>query len=283
MHAVILKKRKVPVYNGCQVNPKCYSYILCHVRKVNYKKGKSGEDGSDEGEEIVQSQSIQNGDEEMKMSKTGNKRGRPRKNPLAPVETHTNKSKRGRKPKTIKQYDFDPRNSFDVTFNQSEIENYDNSYDDEDQNNGNSPMGPIQKNLKLMDNNQTAFEGMLNGMKGESHQNGVPSFYPRKQSLENPFEKYFAHIPQNLDYIQESNNRSRRISSVMSPYLMHSNPPQMPSPQTFRGFNKNMNHDNKAKPTEDDSTQKRLNEIIAQSFNNWNNKPKRKETEDVDF
>jgi hypothetical protein len=233
----------------------------------------------------VNSQSMQNGDEEMKTSKTGNKRGRPRKNPLAPVESHMSKLKRGRKPKTIKQYEFypnDQRNSFDVTFNQSENGDSDNLYENDDNSGRNSPMGPIEKNLKLIDNNQAAYDGSLNGNKGEPQLNNVPSFYPRKQSLENPFDKFFGQIPQNLDFIHD-NNRSRGISSAMSPYLMPSNPPQMHSPQTFRGFKMNMCQEGKIKSPEDDSTQKRLNEIIAQSFNNWNNKPKRKETEDVDF
>ena len=35
--------------------------------------------------------------------------------------------------------------------------------------------------------------------------------------------------------------------------------------------------------TEETPLQKKLNEIISQSFNSWNNKPKRKETEEIDF
>lgn len=34
---------------------------------------------------------------------------------------------------------------------------------------------------------------------------------------------------------------------------------------------------------EENPTQQKLNELIAQSFKNWDNKPKRKETEEIDF
>lgn len=221
----------------------------------------------------------------MKINKTGNKRGRPRKNPLAPVEAHMSKLKRGPKSKAVKQYEFDPnyaRNSFDVTFNRSNSEGSENLYENDDHVDRGSPIGPIQRNLKLVDNNPAGYDGLLNKIKEEKSQNNMPSFYPRKQSLENPFDKFFGQIPQNLDYVHD-NNRSRRISSAMSPYLIPSNGPQMHSPNVFRGFNKNISKDDKIKASEVDPTQKRLNEIIAQSFNNWNNKPRRKETDDVDL
>lgn len=72
------------------------------------------------------SQPNYNGDEEVKMSKSNGKRGRPRKHPTAPVESHTYvKSKRGRKPKSsIKQYGIGVGDSskmhFDMTFNESD-------------------------------------------------------------------------------------------------------------------------------------------------------------------
>lgn len=99
MHAVILKKRKAPVYPGCQVNPKCYSYILCHVRKVKFRKGAGDDAGSENVDNPVGSNN-KNPNEEAKVTKTGNKRGRPRKNPLVPKDdAPQQKLKRGRKPK----------------------------------------------------------------------------------------------------------------------------------------------------------------------------------------
>jgi len=62
------------------VNPKCYTYILCHVRKVKFKKGSNGEEcGNDDGEVEININAPSNGNEEIKVVKTGNKRGRPRK------------------------------------------------------------------------------------------------------------------------------------------------------------------------------------------------------------
>lgn len=44
-----------------------------------------------------------------------------------------------------------------------------------------------------------------------------------------------------------------------------------------------MNKTNTQQSGEENPTQQKLNELIAQSFKNWNNKPKRKETEEIDF
>lgn len=113
--------------------------------------------------------------------------------------------------------------------------------------------------------------------------------FPRKQSINN-LEKMFNPISSGYDYLHDDR---RRFSSTLSPYNIPSNPPQFGSPNLFRPTN---NAEFKpAKPvifpkpisqppqnTEETPLQKKLNEIISQSFNNWN-KPKRKETEEIDF
>lgn len=76
--------------------------------------------------------------------------------------------------------------------------------------------------------------------------------------------------------------------------MVPGNAPNLPSPSPIRGASFSNNVDFKAngfkmKPNnthqseEENATQKKLNELIAQSFRSWQNKPKRKETEEIDF
>jgi len=181
----------------------------------------------------------------------------------------------------------------DVTFNESEENESGNLYEEDEDNDQDRKIDSSLENIEkgMLDNAPITFDGMSNGHKNETPSANIPPFYPRKQSLENPFDKFLNNVPQNIDYMHD--NRSRRVSSVMSPYNIPSNPPQIHSPTTFRGIPANNANDfktknmvlinNASKSSEDNPIQKKLNEIIAASFNNWNNKPKRKETEDVDF
>ena len=291
MHAVILKKRKNAVYPGWQINQKWYSYILCHVRKVKFKKGGNGEEWiSDDGEEVNQNLLL-NDNEEAKISKTGNKRGRPRKNQSnVKDDSSQQKSKRGRKPKKL--YDIDPNGTkigINVTFNESD--NGDDESDDYELKHDDSPLGPIVQNFN---NHKFSFDSMGAGMKNDFGNTPQYPAFPRKQSINN-LEKIFNHTPAGFDYL---NDDRRRFSSTLSPYNIPSNPPQFGSPNLFRGgnnaefkpvkpviFNKPANQPPQQpnqQNTEESNLQKKLNEIISQSFSNWN-KPKRKETEEIDF
>ena len=234
------------------------------MRKVKYKKGGGGEEcASNENESEVIPRAPSANNEETKVNKTGNKRGRPRKHPNVAKDDNSQKQKsnRGRKPKKLYE-DVGPIGSkigLDVSFNDSE--NKDNSDDNQEE------------------------------QEKETHEN-LPPFYPRKESMNNPFDKFFNAVPQNLGYVQ--GNRSRIVSSDLSPYNIPSNPPNFQSPGDFRGRSFNNQVDFKAKNmlmsnnngtpqqnNEDNPIQKKLNEIIAQSFKNWN-KP-RKDTEDISF
>lgn len=93
-----------------------------------------------------------------------------------------------------------------------------------------------------------------------------------------------------MDLLNDT-NRSRRVSSVLSPYNIPGNfPNNIVSPSPIRGsflndfkpgnftmrkMSTNQNGENE--------TQKEINDIISKSFKDWNNKPARKETEDIDF
>lgn len=234
------------------------------MRKVKYKKGNIGDEcGSDEEKEVSSRITPKEGQEEAKVTKTGNKRGRPRKNPTVVKDEISNtKSKRGRKPKKV--YDIGPigaKLGMDVSFNGSD--NDENSIEDNE---------PQEKEI----------------------QEHIPPFYPRKESMNNPFDKFFNAIPKNMDYI--NHNRSRMVSSDLSPYNIPSNPPNLQSPADFRinglhnhvDFKSNkpimMNNNQNGTPqqhNDDNPLQKKLNDIIAQSFKDWN-KP-RKDTIDIDF
>ena len=227
------------------------------------------------------------------MSKTGGKRGRPRKNQnIAKDDSSQQKSKRGRKPKKI--YDIDPNGNkigINVTFNESE--NGDEESDDYELKHDDSPLGPIVKNFN---NHKFSFDSMGAGMKNDyiNTSNQYQQF-PRKQSINN-LEKIFNPTSAGYDYL---NDDRRRFSSNLSPYNIPSNPPQFGSPNLFRGgnnvefkptkpviFNKPANHPPQQQVQqnmEENNLQKKLNEIISQSFTNWNNKPKRKVTEEIDF
>lgn len=208
----------------------------------------------------------------------------------------TQKSKRGRKPKKL--YDIDPNGvgeNINVTFNESEYKDDVSGeypiHDEEMNRQMDSPMGPIEKNLKMIDSHNFSFDSMAHLGNNDNNGTSHPPFYPRKQSLNNPFDKFFNGVPQNLDYMNEP--RSRRISSVLSPYHMPMNGPNIVSPSPLRGMSFSMNPDFKSKgfsgaaskPTQQnqemDANQKKLNDLIAQSFKNW--KPQRKETEEIDF
>jgi len=183
---------------------------LCHVRKVKFRKTGGDEDGvSDENVDRVSGVNPVNDNEESKTIKTGNKRGRPRKNPLVVKdESSTGKSKRGRKPK--KFYDIDQngnRVEGNMTFNDSENKDNMSDHGSSPENEGNkhheSSLGPIEKNLKMMDSHNFSFDSMVNLGKNENnYATGHLPFYPRKQSLDNPFDKFFNDVPQNLDYVQ---------------------------------------------------------------------------------
>lgn len=244
------------------------------MRKVKFRGGANDEEcASNENREEVSGKGTINDGEESKVSKTGNKRGRPRKNPLViKDETSGTKSKRGRKPKKL--YDIDPNE-----VNENEIHKEIDS-----------PLGPIEKNFKMIDNHNFSFDSMVNLGKGDNYPSNHPPYYPRKQSLNNPFDKFFNGVPQNLDYVHEQ--RSRRVSSVLSPYHIPGNPPNIASPSPIRGpsFGHNdfklknfVMKANTQQSGEENPTQQKLNELIAQSFKNWDSKPKRKETEDIDF
>jgi hypothetical protein len=95
-----------------------------------------------------------------------------------------------------------------------------------------------------------------------------------------------------MDYAHEP-NRSRGVSSVLSPYHIPSNFPNIVSPSPMRGASFHNGPDFKnggfsmrkisTSYNGDEDSQKKLNEMIAQSFKNWDTKPKRKETDDIDF
>jgi hypothetical protein len=245
MHAVILKRRKNAVFDGCQVNQKCYSYILCHVRKVSFKKGKNDVDVSDSDIGLATSQAILNGDEEVKQVKPTGKRGRPRKHPAAPFETHIQKSKRGRKPNNIKQYDIDQNESSKIKLNVG--------FEDSDENDTAKLYDDIEENLPL------------------NNMHPIPEVGPLESMLNNFGGDGNKFIP--------------------------SKPPSFQSPTTFLGMNRSPGPDFKAKNvvlidntspnlnsvSDDNPIQQKLNQIIAQSFNNWNNEPKKRKDTDVDF
>lgn len=205
------------------------------MRKVSYKKGKNGEEISDDEMGEVPNDSMNNGDEEAKVSKSTGKRGRPRKNPAAPFETHTQKSKRGRKPKSIKIYDIEPDSSkirLETNFNDSEEDDdsakiYDEMDDDRNNHRFDSNVGPI--------------ESMFNNYMPDNK--FIPSKPPQFQSPMTALGLTRSPAP---DFRSQANG-----------FHLQAMKPMNQSP-------------------DDNPIQKKLNEIIAQSFNNWNSEPKNK-------
>ena len=150
------------------------------MRKVKFKRNV----GDDIPESISNNVGADNNNnEETKVAKTGNKRGRPRKNPIAlKDENPSQKGKRGRKPKKL--YDINPDE-------QKEIES--NGYSDNpvDQDPESSPLRVVERNMKMQDSHTFSFDSLANLTKQNDNYNtnNLP-FYPRKQSLNNPFDKF---------------------------------------------------------------------------------------------
>lgn len=123
-----------------------------------------------------------NNNEETKVAKSGNKRGRPRKNPLVPKdENPPQKGKRGRKPKKL--YDINPDEHKEIESN----EYSDNPLEPEPES---SPIRMVER-MKLQDSHTFSFDSLANLTKQNDNYNtnNLP-FYPRKQSLNNPFDKF---------------------------------------------------------------------------------------------
>ena len=81
-----------------------------------------------------------------------------------------------------------------MTFNESEKnENMSGYSDDDNQHDNDSPqMGPIQANLNMINTHNFSFDSIANLGKNDNYlqqMNNMP-FYPRKQSLTNPFDKF---------------------------------------------------------------------------------------------
>ena len=132
---------------------------------MSFKKGKNGDDASDDSR-MPASQSLHHGDEEVKQVKPTGKRGRPRKHPAAPFETHVQKSKRGRKPNAIKSYDLDPEDSSKIKLNVG--------FDDSDDDHLMGDMGPSPEVGPL--------ESMLNQFGNGTDGKFIPSKPPSFQS-----------------------------------------------------------------------------------------------------
>lgn len=81
-----------------------------------------------------------------------------------------------------------------MTFNESEKnENMSGYSDDDNQHDNDSPqMGPIQANLNMINTHNFSFDSIANLGKNDNylHQMNNMPFYPRKQSLTNPFDKF---------------------------------------------------------------------------------------------
>jgi len=163
---------------------------------VKFRKTLNGDDlASNENLDVVTG--ANNNQEEAKVSKTGGKRGRPRKNPLNVKDDSSNqKSKRGRKPK--KFYDIDPsENKFggNVIFNDSENNDKVSEYSDNNmhKNNDSPALGPIANNMRLMDNHNFSFDSIAYQGKNDNYPSSSLPFYPRKESMNNPYDKYEKH------------------------------------------------------------------------------------------
>jgi hypothetical protein len=238
----------------------------------------------------------QSNNEETKVAKVGNKRGRPRKNPLAVKdETSSKKSKRGPKPKKLYDIEHTNKIGINVTFNDSE------NKEDESENmsindnhfhkNHDSPLGPIEKNLKMIDSHNFSFDSMANLGKPDNFGGNHGPFNSRKPSINAAFDKFFTEVPQNQDFMNHD-HRSRKISSVLSPFNYAIHPSNMISPSPMRkpSF---PNTDFKAKgftmgqinshPNQDNEATQKFNNLVANSFRQWNERPMRKQTEEIDF
>ena len=163
------------------------------MRKVKFKRTGAGDDAGSENVDNPAGTN-NNSNEETKVAKSGNKRGRPRKNPIVPKEEGSSqKLKRGRKPKKL--YDIDPNNEvgINMTFNDSENKDNASEYSDHPINHNHhesSPMGIIERNLKIADRNTFSFDSVANFTKNDNYNSNNLPFIPRKQSLTNPFDKF---------------------------------------------------------------------------------------------
>lgn len=120
-------------------------------------------------------------------------------------------------------------NGINHTFNESEHNGVDSdgfgvAHED-------SPIGHIEKNFNQ---HKFSFDSMINYHKNEHTPNQSP-FYPRKQSIGNPFDKLFNAVANNYD--MGNDERGRRLSSNLSPYNIPSKPPQIGSPNLFYNSN----------------------------------------------
>jgi hypothetical protein len=78
-----------------------------------------------------------------------------------------------------------------MTFNESEKNDNISGYSDDDNNHDNdSPeMVPFQANLNMLNTHNFSFDSLANLGKNDNYHSNM-SFYPRKQSLTNPFDKH---------------------------------------------------------------------------------------------
>ena len=231
------------------------------------------------------------------MAKSGNKRGRPRKNPLMQKnESVVERGKKVERPKKV--YDIDPNNNYrmDVSFNESDNKDQQSDYSDHNihPHHESSPLGTIERNLKIADSRHTfSFDSMANFPKNNDNFSGshMP-FYPRKQSMTNPFDKFCGEVPANMDMLND-HARSRGVSSVLSPYHVVGTFPSIVSPSPIRGtplghitdFKSGTFQMRKMSTNQnlEDDTQNKLNDLISQQFKDFNPKYQRKDTEDIDF
>ena len=182
-----------------------------------------------------------------------------------------------------------------MTFNDSDNKDNESDYGEHPiiHQNESPPMGIIERNMKLGDNHTFSFDSIVNLEKNHNFSSNNLPFIPRKQSLTNPFDKFCGDVPHNMDLLNE-HGRSRGVSSVLSPYNIPSNFPNIVSPSPIRGTPLNniasefksggftMRKMSTNQNGEDNSDNNLLN-LMKQSFKDWNNKPKRKETEEIDF
>jgi len=236
---------------------------------------------------------IQSNNEEAKVAKIGNKRGRPRKNPLAVKDdTSSKKSKRGPKPKKLYDIEHTNKIGINVTFNESEnkeeeSENLsinDNHFDK----NHDSPLGPIEKNLKMIDSHNFSFDSMANLGKGDTFGGNHGPFNSRKPSINMAFEKFFNEVPDFLN----NDLRSRKISSVLSPYNIPMQPSNIISPSPIRkpsfpnpGFKEKGFTMGQGNPlsNKDNEAHQKFKYLVSNSFNKYDDRPMRKQTEEIDF
>lgn len=96
-------------------------------------------------------------------------------------ENAPQKGKRGRKPK--KFYDINPEEHKEVEsngFSEIPIEQEPES----------SPLRVVERSMKLQDSHTFSFDSLANLTKNDNYNTNNLPFYPRKQSLNNPFDKF---------------------------------------------------------------------------------------------